>query len=215
MSVPSTGFTRHRNTARDSAKISTRDCIPWDGRPRDWQEAARDQLEAIIGTLLPWQRVATSCGTYHCCQRLHLRSISARQINYPKYVCIYCGLPGYTKDHLLPVTVTGGAARDWVAVVPACGQCNSIIGERIGHRVGERRDFVHECLRRKNKKMLDKGKLTEADLAEFGPNLRSLIQAMEDKRDVLLQRLAWPEPGYDERAFVKTGIEDPYGLDLI
>jgi hypothetical protein len=50
-------------------------------------------------------------------------------------------MPGYTLDHLLPVTMTGEAVRKFVAVVPACHECNSAHRRpmRPSH-LGERRE---------------------------------------------------------------------------
>lgn len=194
-------------------------CIPWLGRGVEYQSAAKDVLEdRLAGSReVPWVYVAPTCGTKMCLQELHLRWFRAQKIAYPAYVCVYCGMPGYTKDHLLPVTLTGEAVRKFVAVVPACHECNSAIGNRCGHRISERREEAHLRIRKKHRKTLEAGKRwTKSELAELGPNLRSMVERSLEQRAVLLERLAWPhDPGYDRRAFEKSGFDDPIAMELI
>lgn len=126
-------------------------------------------------------------------------------------------MPGYTKDHLLPVSMTGEAQRKFVAVVPSCKECNCAIGDRIGHRITERREEAHRHIRRKYRKALEAGKRwTRAELAELGPNLRAAVGRLLLQDEVVRQRLAWPwDPDYDRRAFEKSGFEDPIGMELL
>lgn len=194
-------------------------CAPWQGRPVEYQQAAREIMVDRIAGLsdLPWVYIAPTCETKMCLQELHLRWFRAQKIAYPAYVCVYCGMPGYTKDHLLPVTFTGDAARRFVAVVPACTECNSGIGDRCGHRITERREEAHRHIRKKHRKKLELGKKwTKAELAELGPNLRTAVEKSLLQHEVLLARLAWPhDPGYDVRAFQKSGFEDPAAMELL
>lgn len=194
-------------------------CIPWLGRGVEYQHAARDVMaDRLVGRPdSPWVYIAPDCSTKMCLQEFHLRWYRSQKIAYPAYVCVYCGMPGFTKDHLLPVTFTGDAARRFVAVVPACGECNSGIGDRCGHRITERRAEAHKVIRKKHRKTLEAGKRwTPAELAQLGPNLRAAVKGSLIKREVLLERLEWPhDPDYDRRAFEKSGFEDPIAMELI
>jgi 5-methylcytosine-specific restriction endonuclease McrA len=202
-----------------SAKARDLPCIPWEGRPSEYQFTARDVLKDRFngGSELPWVYIVPDCGTKVCLQELHLRMMRAQRIQYPDFVCAYCGMPAYTRDHLLPVTMTGQAARKFVAVVPACGECNFAIGDRVGHRITERREEAHRHIERKHRKTLELGKRwSQKELAELGPNLRGHIESSLAKRDVLLARLAWPhDPEYDKRAFQKSGFDDPIAMELL
>jgi hypothetical protein len=166
---------------------------------------------------LPWVYVIAVCDTKMCLTDDHLRFFRAQRIAYPASVCTYCGMPGFTKDHLLPVTVTGEAQRKFVAVVPACKECNSAIGDRVGHRVTERRDEARRHIRKKYRKALEAGKRwTSSELAELGPNLRTAVERLLRQDEVVRQRLAWPhDPDYDRRAFEKSGFDDPIGMELL
>lgn len=194
-------------------------CIPWEGRPREYQGEAKVAIAHRLGAghEVPWIYVTPTCETKMCLRAEHIRSFTARRIAYPAGVCVYCGLPGYTLDHLLPVTLTGEAVRKFVAVVPACHECNSGIGDRCGYRISERREEAHRLLRKRHRKTLELSRQWgPKDLAELGPILRAHIKGALIKREVLMERLAWPhDPEYDRRAFEKTGFDDPVGMELL
>lgn len=191
-------------------------CRPWRGRPSEYQIEAKWVIEDRLDRSLPWWYAVPRCGTKMCLTDMHLNVHRAQKIAYPAGVCTYCGMPGFTKDHLLPVTVTGKAVRKFVAVVPACGECNSAIGDRVGHRITERREEAHERLRKKNRRLLESPIWSEQRLVELGPNLGTHIRQSMDRRQILISRLSWPsDPDYDRRAFEKSGIDDPIAMDLL
>lgn len=194
-------------------------CKTWEGRPSEYQGEAKVVIASRLGagSEVPWVYVSPLCGTKLCLERSHIAFFRARRIAYPEGVCTYCGLPGYTKDHLLPATMTGEAQRKFVAVVPACFECNSGLSDRGGHRVSERRELAHHYLRKRYRKLLAAGKhWTDEELATLGPNLRSKVKESLERAEVARQRLEWPwDPEYDKRAFEKSGFEDPIGMDLL
>lgn len=200
-----------------TAALAAAPCRPWQGRQLEYQIEAKEILMDRLDRSLPWVYIVPTCGTKLCLTEDHLRYFRAQRIAYPEYVCIYCGMPGYTKDHLLPVTMTGQTQRKFVAVVPACGECNNGIGNRIGHRVTARREEAHQHLRKKYRKALDaKRTWTDDELAQLGPNLRSAVKRLIDQAEVVKQRLEWPwEPDFDRRAFEKSGFDDPIAMDLL
>jgi hypothetical protein len=192
-------------------------CRAWAGRPSEYQINAKWVIEDRLDRSLPWYYVVPICETRMCLTDDHLYAHRAERIAYPPDVCVYCGMPGYTKDHLLPVTTTGEAVRKFVAVVPACGECNNGIGNRCGHRITERREEAHRHIRKKHRKTLELAKQwPAAELAQLGPILRAHIKGSLIKRQVLMERLAWPhDPEYDKRAFQKSGFDDPIGMELL
>ena len=182
-----------------------------------YQRMARPVYEEAsrTGPLEPWDWVYTSCDVW-CLNAQHMLVRSPRVIAYPPGVCVYCGFPAGTKDHLLPRTVTGEARRQFVAVVPACGECNSLIGSFSQPNISERREWAHAALRRKKRATLNTKDFCEQELAEFGPGLREYVKnGMRDKQ-VLIARLAWPDdPFYDIAAWQRSGITDPIALGLV
>jgi hypothetical protein len=197
-------------------RILKAECRPWLGPPAEYQQRALTLLEDMLERVLPWRYAIPLCGTEMCCTDFHLVVHQAREIAYPAGVCIYCGMPASTKDHLLPVTMTGDTVRKFVAVVPSCIQCNSAIGDRVGYRVTERRAEAHRCIERKNRKLLVAPRWTEDDLDELGPLLRFHVEDSVVRREVVEHRLSWPfDFEYDKRAFQKSGFADPIAMELL
>lgn len=182
-------------------------CIPWEGRETDYQQAAHDAHFVETGrSQLPWTSVTTTCDT-PCLNVDHMKMVAPASLAYPRGVCVYCGFPSNTRDHLLPVTSSGETLRRRVLTVPACGECNSAISDKGGHTISERRAIAHDHLRRKHKALLAVKDRTPSELEEYGPNLRAhIIKNMETRR-AIHSRLEWPhDPDYDERAFQRSGI---------
>jgi hypothetical protein len=108
---------------------------------------------------------------------------------------VYCGDPADTVDHLLPRSWTGdGYARSVVETVPSCKQCNSILGDRCGPDIDERRAYVQERLAAKYANEIKTIDWTMDDLAELGPSLRTHICAGLIRKRWVQARLAWPRP---------------------
>jgi hypothetical protein len=203
-------------TTTSAERVHSSGSPRWRGRPRQYQGEAQ-RLYAIDRDrpVLPWSWITTSCDVHYCldteCMTLHAPKVIA----YPMGVCIYCGNPGGTRDHLLPEPITGGALRGLVAVVPACGNCNSRIGDYPSANVAERRRKAQLSIERGSARLLLSPHKTDADLMELGHLLRTVAIKNNRKREVVRLRLSWPDdPFYDLRAFQKSGIEDPESLGL-
>ena len=194
----------------------TGECQPFDGRAYDYQEAATKAYWVEKAILVSaWHWVTTTCGVM-CLNPDHMRFNEPVKLAYPAYLCIYCGLPGGTKDHLLPRHFTGLAARRYVITVPACGACNSTLSDTLTSTITERRELVHLRLRKRHRKTLSQPDWTPAELRQLGHSLRTYVKNARSKKEVLLDRLAWPtDPDFDLRACQKTGIEDPYSAGLL
>lgn len=188
----------------------------WRGNPRQYQlEAQRLYAIEHDRAVLPWSWVTTDCDVDQCLDVECMTLRSAKRIRYPRDICVYCGEPGYTKDHLLPEPVTGATLRHLVAVVPACGSCNSRINDFPSPNVTERRRRAQVGLERKHADLLASPHKTAADLAELGPTMRSVAVKNNLMRERIKARLGWPlDPYYDVRAFQSSGIDDPVTLGL-
>ena len=193
------------------------DCLIWTmSLSASYQAAARRafaQADQVRVDPLVWMR--STCGR-PCLNPNHLMTHRPIIIQYPKSVCIYCGFPAGTKDHLIPRTWSGEARRSLVAVVPACAECNSTIGDRGGFSIPERRRRAQDGIRKRNRKLLACPVWTEQELREFGPNLRNYMRLQACKREAVLGRLAWPvDPFYDLRAWQLSGVDDPVEIGAI
>lgn len=154
------------------------------------------------------------CETEMCTEVEHLSVVFATRLAYPANVCVYCGNSGYTKDHILPRTWSGEAARRGVFTVPACGECNSAISDAYAPSITLRRDIAHRFLRKRYRSTINMIDPTPAELDEYGPGLRAYLVNQMAEREIIRDRLAWPPVGYDERAAEHSGI-DPWESGLL
>lgn len=193
----------------------TKPCIIWTGEAKRYQTEA---AAALVGCGMepPHLSWITPTCLNDCLEPTHLRTHAPLRIAYPYGVCIYCGRPSATKDHLLPRAWSGETQRKFVATVPACGTCNSLLNATLTWSITERRDICHQRIRRHFYRALRTVDFTADELAEFGRVLRADVEdAMARKREVL-RMLAWPDdPNYDLRALQHSGIEDPYAIGLL
>lgn len=190
---------------------TTSACDPWRG-PREWFQFEARKVLAADRHL--W--ITNWCDTPLCLTGHHLRTLQPVALDYLPGVCVYCGLLGSTKDHLIPRGWSGDAQRSYVLTVPACRQCNSFIGAKWAPTITERRAIAQRRIRRKYRDALRVHRFTNAELDEMGPNLRSMIDAKYDLAEVTRARLAWPPfEGYDLGACIRAGYDDPYEIGLL
>lgn len=190
-------------------------CKPHRARPGSYQtEVAQlwmhyhDKTLPHLGYLIP------NCKTEMCTEIEHLTVVTVKALSYPKGVCVYCGNPAGTRDHILPKTWTSEAARRGVLTVPACGECNSAIGDAYAPSITERRKIAQKYIQRRYRRVLRMIEPTPEELDEYGPGLRAYIVQGMTEREMIRDRLSWPPFGYDERAAERSGI-DPWESGLI
>lgn len=115
--------------------------------------------------------------------------------------CYYCGLPATTKDHAIPRCLLSTLADDPDALrhlmsnrretVPACRECNCLLGPSVQDTLEERKHFLKERLRRRYRRYLGIRNWSEEDLAEMGGTLRGFIRYGLRKKALVLGRLRW------------------------
>jgi len=118
--------------------------------------------------------------------------------SFVSVACFYCGDMANTEDHTLPLialqsllSTNAQPSKDKFIVVPACWQCNSILGDRVFPTLGMRKTFVKHALRKRFKKILRLPIWHEDELRELGPTLRSaVVQGIALQRKIK-ERLAW------------------------
>jgi len=113
--------------------------------------------------------------------------------------CTYCGLPATTRDHLLPRVLAGSLRLSGVEqapsreTVPACHECNAILGSRIYDSVAQRRAVVHASLARRYRSALEAPQWSDEQLDALGPTLRTAVLHQQQLREITLTRLCWPQ----------------------
>ena len=116
------------------------------------------------------------------------RSVRDRQ-------CIYCGQPAMHVDHVPPrywrhvLTAMGLSGKVEFRTVPACANCNHILGKEPLFTVPERRTFIRNYLWRKHAKLISTPGWHQDELNELGYTLRSYVKGMQAKKMQILQRI--------------------------
>jgi hypothetical protein len=117
------------------------------------------------------------------------------------YRCTYCGALADSVDHVVPRHILKRAGelelnlsnvfrmRSWQ--VPACCECNSMIGGRLFATLAERRACAHAGIRRKYRQYLAIPNWDEEELAEMGPLMRREIARSIRVREGIRDRLRW------------------------
>ena len=218
--TPLRGLTHSLDLGKEGLAVNaTHDaapCVIWNGEEKKYQTEAAVALIDIGREPSHFAWITPTCGTPLCLEPEHLKVQAPVKLSYPWGLCIYCGRSASQKDHLLPRMWTGDVRRHWVAVVPACGLCNRVLGDTLTWSITERRAICHARLRKHYRKVFRTKKFTPEELAEFGTTLRSYIEAEMEKREVVERIFDWPtDPAYDERALEHSGIEDPFAIGLI
>jgi len=118
---------------------------------------------------------------------------------YPRLEpCTYCGLPAATRDHVLPQVLASSLQLAGLenapdrTTVPACHECNSILGSRVFPSLAARRNAVHASLAKRYHSILHAPRWAPEDIAALGPTLRSAVERQQYIREVTLDRLCWP-----------------------
>jgi hypothetical protein len=110
--------------------------------------------------------------------------------------CTYCGQASSSWDHVPPLHYVERLTVDQLAQartvkVPACVECNSLIGGAVLLKVQERRALVKRKLRRKYAKHLRAPRWDEEELSEMGPVLRAELERADKFTEHIRERLAW------------------------
>lgn len=191
-------------------------CSIYQGRPEHYQEQALISIVESGKRIWPWSWVDPICGSAMCLEPDHLELTAPRSLSYPPYTCVYCGGPSDTRDHIIPTALTGVARRSSVLTVPACRECNSMIGAALVFSLDGRREIAHLGIRKKYAKFLKCPNYSDDEISEFEGMLKqSVLSAMAGKRDTL-NRLAWPEEeDYDLKHLQQSGIDNPFVSGLL
>ena len=116
-------------------------------------------------------------------------------------VCYYCGVLADTVDHVVPrhlLERAGAAGISLAAVyrvrlweVPACRECNCLIGGAIFKTIKERVAYVKMRIRKRYSRLLRMPQWTEEELEEVGPGMRGFVANAQARRQYIRDRLAW------------------------
>jgi len=113
------------------------------------------------------------------------------------WLCIYCGSPADTVDHVPPVSRISDCdsiySDDYkFCTVKSCLECNKLAGDRLDIDLIDRIDFVKDRLKSKYRRALRIPDWTLDELDDLGDSLRAEVESAIVKRGVLAARIAYP-----------------------
>ena len=192
------------------------ECSIWQGSPSFYQEQALISIVESGKRIWPWSWVSSECGEEMCLEPDHLTIETPRKLEYPPYVCVYCGDPADSEDHIIPTALTGQAQRKYVLTVPACRQCNSAISDRVVFSIDNRRRIAQAYIARKFKKILAIPDYSAEEIQEFEGTLRQSVIESQNTKNWISARLRWPESSnYDLNHLQASGIDNPFLVGLL
>jgi len=111
-------------------------------------------------------------------------------------ICTYCGESADTWDHVPPRVVRYALqqvphSHISFVEVPACRECNTILGSDGPWTIGLRRQWVKSKLRKRYQSVLDTPTWTEEEISELGFTLQTSIRRMLVQREQIKLRLQY------------------------
>lgn len=117
---------------------------------------------------------------------------------FDKHSCTYCGELANTRDHIIPRTYSGDETFSHDVCVPACKECNCLLGPRAYFTIAERAHYIYNTLQKRYKKVLSSPYWKEKDIKELGNTLRSYVKKQQSLKLVIQERI--------ERARLVSGM---------
>jgi len=111
-------------------------------------------------------------------------------------LCIYCGQPADTLDHVPPLNRIDdyeslGLAQEQYVLAPACRSCNSTAKDNLEDGILQRIEAVKDRIAKNLRKYLQRVEWDEEELAELGPNILSAVKANNIKTELAISRLEY------------------------
>ena len=106
--------------------------------------------------------------------------------------CTYCGEHGDSLDHVIPHSydhVYKKRSYNRKEVVPACTECNSLLGNKLYFTIKDRAGYLHSKYQKRYKKILAYPVWDEEDLDEMSDNFRKSIVAGLDEAKIIKIRI--------------------------
>jgi hypothetical protein len=106
--------------------------------------------------------------------------------------CVYCGERATCWDHFPPYTVD--QLRGWL--LPACGECNGLAGDRHPYDFPARAAYVNRALVARYRRVLDSTPWSPAELRGLGRGLADSIEPLAHARLIARERVRWDAVAY-------------------
>lgn len=104
--------------------------------------------------------------------------------------CTYCGaVDGNNRDHVIPAAFAQSVKHFSTETVPACSECNTLLGSRMLTSVPTRAAYLLGVYERRYKKLINSPTWTEEELDDLGPSMRDNIVAAEANKHRVIVRI--------------------------
>jgi 5-methylcytosine-specific restriction endonuclease McrA len=112
------------------------------------------------------------------------------------WLCVYCGQPADTRDHVPPISRCGDyealkLTKPKYLKVPACKNCNSIASNSLQETIFSRIEFVKDSLIKKYAKKYGAVEWDQCEIDDLGPNLKSHIKKGERMNKLIRSRVEY------------------------
>lgn len=118
--------------------------------------------------------------------------------SYVTCPCWYCGEPSTCHDHTYPLIalqqlygVADLPSPRLLLIVPACGECNGLLGDRVFPNHGRRKAYVKKRLRQRYKRLLELPSWEASELAQLGSALQHYVLLGLRQQELMMDRLRW------------------------
>lgn len=112
--------------------------------------------------------------------------------------CFYCGDMAQSEDHVFPLValitlfdVGEKPLKDKLLVVPACKDCNVVLGSHVFPTIDQRKEYIKQRLRKRFSRVLSMPTWREEELQALGHTLRSAVLKGVALQRKTKERLAW------------------------
>lgn len=127
--------------------------------------------------------------------RLYVRADGSSFVGCP---CFYCGDNATTEDHAYPLValqqiygIADLPSARLLIVVPACLECNILLGTRVFSTLFMRKKHIKQRLRQRYKRILAIPPWEPRELARLEPRLQEYVLLGLQQQENLHHRLAW------------------------
>lgn len=117
-----------------------------------------------------------------------------RSSNNLYWLCVYCGAPADTRDHVPPITrvcdyEAFNLTHEMYLLVPCCNACNSILSDSLQENILDRIEHLKGILSSRYTRRLKSQEWQQDEIAELGRNLRSHVAVAAAKDDRVRARV--------------------------
>lgn len=122
----------------------------------------------------------------------------------PNTHCFYCGASATGFDHVIPYSVCGENTE----LVPACFECNSLLGATIFDSVWEKKSYLVRAIAKKYREILEMKIISTVGLTG---NLKGEIERCLDRKEFIISRIEFASnnPIDKSSAFDSESAEEP------